>query len=330
MNGLLAVTAGLAVSILWWVVPMWAPNVAAQVPSEDTTEDPGLEQQIAEDQATASGPVEIRAGHVDLGPRFVDGTFTLMLHDDSSDPSVWRNPDEVVLRVGDPGRRPVPDDPAYGFLGATPGEPVWVVSQTEIPGVVWLGWNTQDSDVMERIDRGVTLSLQAAQGPGQVSLYLQSGAFGAPDIIWRSTDPEPGTIWVDTNTHTHANWVFSEPGSYLVRVAAIASIGGDDEVVATTDLRVAVGDAADAEVVRRDAWREPPPRPRNVAASTASGSSDAAAATEPTGDTQRQGSSALVIAVVAALFVVMIAISVMAQRRTRRLRDEAARLRGME
>jgi len=330
MNGLLAVTAGLAVSILWWVVPMWAPNVAAQVPSEDTIEDPGLEQQIAEDQATASGPVEIRAGHVDLGPRFVDGTFTLMLHDDSSDPSVWRNPDEVVLRVGDLGRRPVPDDPAYGFLGVSPGEPVWVVSQTEIPGVVWLGWNTQDSDVMERIDRGVTLSLQAAQGPGQVSLYLQSGAFGSPDIIWRSTDPAPGTIWVDTNTHTHANWVFSEPGSYLVRVAAIASIGGDDEVVATTDLRVAVGDAADAEVVRRDAWREPPPSPRNVDASTASGSSDAAAATEPTGDTQRQGSSALVIAVVAALFVVMIAISVIAQRRTRRLRDEAARLRGME
>jgi len=329
MIRLRAVTAGLSVSILCWAVPVGAPNVAAQVPSEDTTEDPGLAQQIAEDQATASGPAEIRAGHIDLGPRFVDGTFTLMLHDDSSDPSVWRDPDEVVLRVGDLGKRPVPDDPAYEFLGATPGEPVWVVSQTEIPGVVWLGWNTQEPDVMERIDRGVTLSLQAAQGPGQVSLYLQSGAFGAPDIIWRSTDAEPGTIWVDTNTHTHANWVFTEPGSYLVRVAAIASVGGDDEVVATTDLRIAVGDAADAEVVRRDAWREPPPSPRAGDASTASGSRDAAAATVPTRDTPRQESSALVIAVVAALFVVMITISVMAQRRTRRLRDEAARMRGV-
>src|SRR5687767_7413562 len=144
----------------------------------------------------------ISDGHVDVGPRFVDGRFTLQVYDDPT----WRPIDDVVLQVRDEAILSVPDDPAYGFLKQKPGTELFVIPQTQNPDVVWLGWNTQDPEVMETIDRGVTMTIAGVQGPGTLDVYLQSGDFAEPDVLW----PEP--LWVDVNTHTHANWVFTKPG----------------------------------------------------------------------------------------------------------------------
>lgn len=224
-------------------------------------EDPNLGQTIDAEQETVEGERVLDVGHVDLGPRYVDGQWRLLIHDDAAKAdeaatSVWRFPEQTVLHVLDPARRPVPDDPAYAFTGAEPGADVWVVPQTQDPEVVWLGWNTQDPEVMATIDRGVTMSLAGVQGRGVVTMYLQSGSFGEPQLLWDSRVADPQPVWVEMNTHTHANWVFTEPGVYLLRVTVSATLIGGDEVADTRDLRFAVGTATDPAAALAARWEE--------------------------------------------------------------------------
>lgn len=221
----------------------------------DETEDPNLNQAVDADQHVVHGEKVLDSGHVDMGPKFVDGKWTLLIHDDAAKAdanatSVWRYPDETVLHVFDQSKLTVPDDPAYAFLGVEPGSPVWVIPQTQNPEVVWLGWNTQDPEVMKRIDRGVTLSLTGVEGPGAVTTYLQSGSFGEPQVLFDSRIADEQAAWVDVNTHTHANWVFTQPGVYLLRLKAEAALVDGSSVSDTQVIRVAVGtDTAPADAL---------------------------------------------------------------------------------
>lgn len=291
--------------------------VAAQVPP--TTDDPALEQRIGEEQEIATGSAVLSSGHVDIGP-IVDGDeWHLMVHDDTVTPSVWRDPSETVLRVGDAALVEVPDDETYGFLGADPGESVHVVSQTQQPDVVWVGWNTQHPGVMELIDRGVTLTMMGVEGPGQLTVYLQSGTFGDPEVLWSSVEDGDQPIWVDVNTHTHANWVFSEPGVYLVRVQAESELRDGTTERAVADLRFAVGDGTDPdEALAADA----PPPVTDADDQTADGSAQGAAADE---DVDGDGDSNVgVLALVGVGAVGLIGVVAVSAWRARRTRAEAA------
>lgn len=230
------------------------PALAAGPPPEGAA----LEQQIDRAQQVAGGRAVLAGGHVDVGPRFIDGRWTLMVHDDAAKSdggeSVWRAADRTVLRVTDAARRQAPDDPAYDFLRARPGDDLFVIPQTQDPGVVWLGWNTQDPSVMERIDRGVTMTLLGVEGPGALVVYLQSGDFGAPQALWDS-EGSARPAWVDVNTHTHANWVFSKPGVHLVRVRIEADLIDGTTVSDTRELRFAVGSETPVAEAFAARWR---------------------------------------------------------------------------
>jgi surface-anchored protein len=215
------------------------------VPSPD-----GLSQRLAPDQAQATGPAVLESGHADIGPRYRDGAWTIQIHDDEQVPPAWRSPDEAVIRVRDAAVQAVPDDPAYAFLGAAAGTPVHVLPQTRQEGVVWLGWNTQDPGLLDRAGRGVTMNLRGVQGPGRLTVFLQSGTLGAPQVLWSTQNAYPQALWVDRNTHTHANWVFGAPGVYLVALGVTAELADGSSATAETTLRFAVGDAASADQAR--------------------------------------------------------------------------------
>ena len=219
----------------------------------------GPDQTLDAGQGQATGRAVLETGHVDIGPRYRDGKWTIQIHDDHAVPPVWRDPADTVLRVRDTARQPVPDDPAYAFLGVRPGTEVHVVPQTEKPGVVWIGWNTQDPGVLGAIDRGVTMSLRGVQGPGDVTVLLQSGNLGAPQGLWSSAKPYPQPVWVETNTHTHANWVFGAPGTYLVALDISADLADGSTVGGSTVLRLAVGDATDPGEALSASFRAPLP-----------------------------------------------------------------------
>ena len=203
--------------------------------------DPALEQNVAANEPTSQTPAVIEAGHVDLGPRLIGGKLTVSLRDDSAASPVWRDPNKTVLRVRDGALIQVPQGEDYKFLADS--KRVYVLPQTQKTQLVWLGWNTQDPAVTKLIQGGVNMRIEQVKGPGRSWLILQEGTFGKPKVLADSA-ASAQDIWVDTNTHVHANWIFSKPGIYLVKVSFKATGVDGKTYQATTTLRFAVGDAA--------------------------------------------------------------------------------------
>ena len=202
--------------------------------------DPALEQNVAANEPTSQTPAVIEAGHVDLGPRLISGKLTVSLRDDSAASPVWRDPNKTVLRVREGALIQVPQGEDYKFLADS--KRVYVLPQTQKTQLVWLGWNTQDPAVTKLIQGGVNMRIEQVKGPGRSWLILQEGTFGKPKVLADSV-ASAQDIWVDTNTHVHANWIFSKPGIYLVKVSFKATGVDGKTYQATTTLRFAVGDA---------------------------------------------------------------------------------------
>lgn len=217
-----------------------APASGAPGRAATPSADPALEQNVAANEPISQTPAVIEAGHVDLGPRLIGGKLTVSLRDDSAASPVWRDPNKTVLRVRDGALIQVPQGEDYKFLADS--KRVYVLPQTQKTQLVWLGWNTQDPAVTKLIQGGVNMRIEQVKGPGRSWLILQEGTFGKPKVLADSA-ASAQDIWVDTNTHVHANWIFSKPGIYLVKVSFKATGVDGKTYQATTTLRFAVGDA---------------------------------------------------------------------------------------
>ena len=85
-----------------------------------------------------------------------------------------------------------------------------MIGATQQAGVPWLGWSTQDPELLKQADGPVTMSLKGFDGPGSMSVFL-SGNFGsAGQKVFTSRG---GSFQVPLNTHQHSNWVFTAEGA---------------------------------------------------------------------------------------------------------------------
>ena len=304
--------------------------VIAGAPSSfaDPSPDPDLAQSVAAHEEWSNEASEISVGHVDLGPRLIDGQWRAGLRHDAETGAVWRDPNQTVLRVNDAAIMTAPDSADYPFLADVAGKPVYVVPQTQNPGVVWLGWNTQDPAVTATIDRGLTMRVGPVSGPGRAWLFLQSGTFGKP-LLLADSGAAPGDVWIDSGTHVHANWAFSAPGTYTATVTFLGTTTAGEAVSASTTLRFAVGDAASASEAL--AMAAPAAAPADGASASSSASSSGAApaasgAADPASSSSASGATSgglpdwaflAIIAVAAASLLVIGALVVARSRRSR-------------
>ena len=210
-------------------------------------DDPALDQTVAADEEASTESAVIDTGHVDIGPRMVDGQWSVALRDDSGAHPVWRDPDRTVLRVSDAALMAAPTGSDYAFMGAQAGEQYYVVPQTQNPDVVWLGWNTQDPGVVSAIDRGATMRIGSVNGPGRTWMFLQDGTFGKPRLLVDGQSGQAQDVWVDASTHVHANWVFTAPGVYTAALIFSARTTDGQQLSASTTLRFAVGSQTSAD-----------------------------------------------------------------------------------
>ena len=245
MTSALSRSARLGMSVFAILVSAFLIIAGAPSSVADPTPDPDLAQSVAAHEEWSNEASEIAVGHVDLGPRLIDGQWRAGLRHDAESGAVWRDPNQTVLRVSDAAVMTAPDSADYPFLADVAGKPVYVVPQTQNPGVVWLGWNTQDPAVTATIDRGLTMRVGPVSGPGRAWLFLQSGTFGKP-LLLADSGAAPGDVWIDSGTHVHANWAFSAPGTYTATVTFLGTTTAGEAVNASTTLRFAVGDAASA------------------------------------------------------------------------------------
>lgn len=210
-------------------------------------DDPALDQTVDAGEAVVREDTVVTDGHVDVGPRLLDGEWTMLARDDREVPSVWRAPEQTAFHLGDEAVLPAPDSPDFEFLGVDPGAPLHVVPQTQAPDVPWLGWNTQDPHVVGVLDQGATLRLDSVDGPGEVFVFLQEGVTGPPNVLWDSGEALPQDLWMETNTHVHANWVFTKPGTYLLDVTTLSDLTDGSAVEDSSTLVFAVGADTDPE-----------------------------------------------------------------------------------
>ena len=245
MTSALSRSTRLGMSMLSLLVSAFLIIAGAPSSFADPSPDPDLAQSVAAHEEWSNEATEISVGHVDLGPRLIDGQWRAGLRHDADGGAVWRDPNQTVLRVSDAAVMTAPDSADYPFLADVAGKPVYVVPQTQNPNVVWLGWNTQDPAVTATIDRGLTMRVGPVSGPGRAWLFLQSGTFGKP-LLLADSGAAPGDVWIDSGTHVHANWAFSQPGTYTATVTFLGTTTAGEAVNASTTLRFAVGDAASA------------------------------------------------------------------------------------
>ena len=306
--------------------------VIAGAPSSvaDPSPDPDLAQSVAAHEEWSNEASEISVGHVDLGPRLIDGQWRAGLRHDAESGAVWRDPNQTVLRVNDAAIMTAPDSADYPFLADVAGKPVYVVPQTQNPSVVWLGWNTQDPAVTATIDRGLTMRVGPVSGPGRAWLFLQSGTFGKP-LLLADSGAAPGDVWIDSGTHVHANWAFSAPGTYTATVTFLGTTTAGEAVSASTTLRFAVGDAASAS----EALAMAAPAAADSASAGASASSSGAApaasgAADPASSASASGAASgglpdwAFLAIIAVAVVSLLVIGALVVARSRRSRAEQA------
>ena len=313
-------------SVLAFIMSAFLVIVGAPSSFADPSTDPDLAQSVAAHEEWSNEASEISVGHVDLGPRLIDGQWRAGLRHDAESGAVWRDPNQTVLRVNDAAIMTAPDSADYSFLADVAGKPVYVVPQTQNPGVVWLGWNTQDPAVTATIDRGLTMRVSPVSGPGRAWLFLQSGTFGKP-LLLADSGAAPGDVWIDSGTHVHANWAFSAPGTYTATVTFLGTTTTGEAVSASTTLRFAVGDAASASEAL--AMAAPAAAPAGGASASSSASSSGAApaasgAADPASSAPGAASGGLpdwaflaIIAVAAASLLVIGALVVARSRRSR-------------
>ena len=308
----------------------FAVIVGAPSSVADPSPDPDLAQSVAAHEEWRGEASEISVGHVDLGPRLIDGQWRAGLRHDAESGAVWRDPNQTVLRVRDAAIMTAPDNADYPFLADVAGKPVYVVPQTQNPSVVWLGWNTQDPAVTATIDRGLTMRVGPVSGPGRAWLFLQSGTFGKP-LLLADSGAAPGDVWIDSGTHVHANWAFSAPGTYTATVTFLGTTTAGEAVAASTTLRFAVGDAASAS----EALAMAAPAASGSASAGASASSSGAApaasgAADPASSSSSAGAASgglpdwAFIAIIAVAGLSLLVILALVVARSRRSRAEQA------
>lgn len=188
----------------------------------------------------ASGATVLDDGHVDYGAKLVDGRLQSLIKDGtkSANDVVWREPSETVFHVVAAAETELPRGGALDFLGA-PGSRLWMIPQVQRQGVLWAGWNTEDSS-LQRIRGAVTWRLLAVDGPGAVAVF-QTGSFGQPDVIFDSADGVPDSYRIPLGVHAHGNWAFTAEGVYRMRFAMTADVAGRRQTDTET-LTVVVGD----------------------------------------------------------------------------------------
>jgi surface-anchored protein len=186
----------------------------------------------------ATRPVVITQGHVDaLDIAYEGGELGVSIHDDTVEPDVERDPDDVLLVALPSARTTVPDDPAYRFLGR-PGAPVWVLPQIQDPDLLWPGLATEEIDAGVFDGDSVRLRLVRVTGPGDVALFT-ADAFGAPQILFDSGDGLPDRTDLPVGTHAHQNWAFDRPGDYRLTFEASGLLAEDGTRVSSGRVTIA-------------------------------------------------------------------------------------------
>ncbi|BCJ50402.1 hypothetical protein Asp14428_18770 [Actinoplanes sp. NBRC 14428] len=160
---------------------------------------------------------------------YEDGALEIGVHDETVEPDVEREVDDVVFLVKKAAKTTVPADPTYGFLGAA-GKPVWVLPEVQNEDLLWPGLAAEEIDAGVFAGDTVTLKAENVTGPGRFAIFTEN-AVGTPQVLVNSGDGLPDALSLNAGTHRHVSWAFQKAGVYFVTVRATATLAGSGATV---------------------------------------------------------------------------------------------------
>lgn len=208
----------------------------------------------ADDPVVKDDPIRFDSGHIDAFNLIADaeGSVRLLLKEDITGSHVLRTPESVELAVGSDAYST--ELPA-AFVPSGAPTSFWHLPLTQDSNLIWPGWDTQS---LQPAFPGAKAEIDVdVEGPGSVFLWTQ-GTWGTPAPLLVGGGYElPGAIDQPFPAHTHANWAFTEPGTYTLTASArVASSDGTKTatsneatytfVVAPTPSEVTITGAEDA------------------------------------------------------------------------------------
>ncbi len=162
-------------------------------------------------------------GHMDIGPRVVDGQlagywnndFATVDGEESSVPEFAANGIRA-LAIFD-ADTPPPSRPAgssWNFLGVNAGEPIYILPSSGVPNTLpYLGWGTESPSLTGRGFTRVRITLIAMNAPTNGVFALFTGNTNVP---MKTIDgiTAADSITLNLGAHEHYNWSFSRLGTY--------------------------------------------------------------------------------------------------------------------
>jgi surface-anchored protein len=169
----------------------------------------GIAAAIMVGTAGTASAEPISTGHVDVvDVDYASGALTVQALVNG----VERDPATVELVVKNTAKTTVPNSSAYSFLGA-PGDPVWILPQTQNANLLWPGWNAAEVPGGVFASNTLQLTMTSVTG-GELAIY--STGLGGPTVLFDNGNGLPDTRPLAVGAHTHANWAFSSAGTYTV------------------------------------------------------------------------------------------------------------------
>lgn len=179
-----------------------------------------------------------------------DGDFTLGTKADVDGNLGVRFPaDGILVHVNDLAR--YDSWPGAEFVAPT-GSTVWFAPQTRKDGMVWPGFSTE-SVPGGVLDGQITLTLDDMTGPGDVEVWTNDAFGGIQERLW-SSDEDHKSFSRPIGTHMHANWAFTQPGTYQLTVTASATAVGGGTVTDTKTYTFVAGPLAEQVITSLDVY----------------------------------------------------------------------------
>ncbi|MER0000415.1 choice-of-anchor M domain-containing protein [Corynebacterium sp. KPL4015] len=163
----------------------------------------------AAEACSAEDFIRITEGHQDMALKDESGDISFVVKDDHARKEYQS--EEFAVEVAEKNKQPIsalniPSLPEEG----------WVLPQTQIEDVPWLGFNTQElSEDYLGSKQTATLSMAIASGPedGRIVAFQNEG-IGELKV---RMDTEDGTAWdYPGKSHAHPAFAFTKPGTYAV------------------------------------------------------------------------------------------------------------------
>ncbi|WP_143115211.1 TIGR03773 family transporter-associated surface protein [Austwickia chelonae] len=218
------------------VTPIGEPPQPGEPVEVDPT--PILDGVCSKPGATGMPSGVATSGNFDITQRLDAQALLPMIKDSRNAQPKLVSPTSMVFGLGDKARHKAPE--GMEFI-AKSGENVWTMGATPEEGVPLIGENSQHESLMKEAAGPVTVTLTAAQGPGQVAHFLP-GPFGG-GVGQRLFDTVGGTTSyaLPLNARQVGSWVFTKPGEYRLTLTHSVKTKQGKELAAPMTLNVVVG-----------------------------------------------------------------------------------------